>query len=191
MANSLDQAFVLLKQWILGWPIWPDELKPLLSAVMVVASLLLVFATLFAITTVFERKGLARIQNRYGPNRVGVPFTNISLFGFGQPIADGIKALIKEDFVPLAADKVVHFLAPLAMLVPISLTFAVLPVGRNMVATDMDAGLLFFFAVGALPFSRPISTRVCLRWRPFSGSTTPRQVCCFIWADSYASTPSC
>jgi len=149
MANSLDQVFVSLKQWILGWPFWPDELKPFLSALMVVAALLLVFATLFAITTVFERKGLARIQNRYGPNRVGIPFTKISLFGFGQPIADGIKALIKEDFVPLAADKVVHFLAPLTMLVPISLTFAVLPVGRNMVATDMDAGLLFFFAVGA------------------------------------------
>jgi len=149
MADSLDQVFVSLKQWILGWPFWPDELKPFLSALMVVAALLLVFATLFAITTVFERKGLARIQNRYGPNRVGIPFTKISLFGFGQPIADGIKALIKEDFVPLAADKVVHFLAPLTMLVPISLTFAVLPVGRNMVATDMDAGLLFFFAVGA------------------------------------------
>ncbi len=149
MSGNLDQIFVLLKQWVLGWPFWPDELKPLLSAVITVAAILLVFATLFAITTVFERKGLARIQNRYGPNRVGIPFTKISLFGFGQPIADGIKALIKEDFVPYAADKVVHFLAPLAMLVPIALTFAVLPIGRNMVATDMDAGLLFFFATGA------------------------------------------
>jgi NADH-quinone oxidoreductase subunit H len=149
MADSLDQIFVLLKQWILGWPFWPGELKPLLSVIITVTAILLVFATLFAITTVIERKGLGRIQNRYGPNRVGIPFTNISLFGFGQPIADGIKALIKEDFVPYAADKVVHFLAPLAMLVPITLTFAVLPIGRNMVATDMDAGLLFFFAVGA------------------------------------------
>ena len=42
------------------------------------------FATIFAIATVFERKGIGRIQNRYGPNRVGIPFTNISLFGFGQ-----------------------------------------------------------------------------------------------------------
>ncbi|HMP83572.1 MAG TPA: NADH-quinone oxidoreductase subunit NuoH [Verrucomicrobiota bacterium] len=147
MSESIDQIFVTLKHWLVA--LFPPAVQPLVSIVLIVAAILGVFATLFAITTVFERKGLARIQNRYGPNRVGIPFTDISLFGFGQPIADGIKALIKEDFVPRAADKIVHFLAPLAMLVPISLTFAVLPIGRNMTATDMDAGLLFFFAVGA------------------------------------------
>ena len=66
-----------------------------------------------------------------------------------SPLADGLKALIKEDFVPHAADQVVHFLAPIAMLAPITLTFAVLPCGRNMTALDLDAGLLYFFAVGA------------------------------------------
>jgi NADH-quinone oxidoreductase subunit H len=97
---------------------------------------------LFALTTVVERKVLGRIQNRYGPNRVGP-------WGFLQFAADGIKALTKEDVVPAAADRVVHFLAPLAMLVPVLLAFAVLPVGRNMVVCDLDAGVLFFFAVGA------------------------------------------
>ncbi len=92
------------------------------------------FATLFAITTVLERKGLGRIQNRYGPNRVGP-------FGFLQPAADGIKALTKEDLVPRAADKVVHFLAPLVLVVPPFLVLAVLPVGRNMVLVDFDAGV--------------------------------------------------
>ena len=147
MTDSLDQIFVSLKHWLVGWfpPAWQD----FISAVLIVAALISIFGALFAISTVFERKGLGRIQNRYGPNRVGLPFTNISLFGFGQPIADGIKALIKEDLVPRAADKVIHFLAPLAMLVPVTLTFAVLPYGRNMTPLDLDAGLLYFFAVGA------------------------------------------
>ncbi len=148
MAESFDQIFVSLKHWLVAL-LPPGDVQSCASVVISVASLIIVFATLFAIATVFERKGLARIQNRYGPNRVGLPFTKISLFGFGQPIADGIKAIIKEDLVPRAADKIVHFLAPIAMLVPLTLTLAVLPCGRNMTALDLDAGLLYFFAVGA------------------------------------------
>jgi len=136
-----------MKQWLVG--LFPPAWQGLISAVLIAVALISVFGALFAVSTVFERKGLGRIQNRYGPNRVGIPFTNISLFGFGQPIADGIKALIKEDLVPRAADKVIHFIAPLAMLVPVTLTFAVLPYGRNMIPLNLDAGLLYFFAVGA------------------------------------------
>jgi NADH-quinone oxidoreductase subunit H len=148
MADTLDQIFVLLKHWLVhfapdGWQ------REVLSVLISVAAIIAVFASLFAITTVLERKGLGRIQNRLGPNRVGIPFTEISLFGFGQPAADGIKALIKEDVVPRAADKVVHFLAPLMIVVPSLLVYAVLPVGRNMVLVDFDAGVLFFFAIGA------------------------------------------
>jgi NADH-quinone oxidoreductase subunit H len=147
MSEAIDQIFVSLKHWLVA--LFPPACQPFVSIILTVATIILVFATIFAITTVFERKGLGRIQNRYGPNRVGIPFTNISLFGFGQPIADGIKAIIKEDLVPRAADKVVHFLAPLAMLAPVTLTFAVLPYGRNMAPLNLDAGLLYFFAVGA------------------------------------------
>jgi NADH-quinone oxidoreductase subunit H len=57
--------------------------------------------------------------------------------------------LTKEDIVPRAADKVVHFLAPIVLVAPVFLAFSVLPFGRNMAAIDLDAGLLFFFAVGA------------------------------------------
>jgi len=56
--------------------------------------------------------------------------------------------LTKEDIVPRAADKLVHFLAPVVMLIPVLLAYAVLPFGRNMTMTDYDAGLLFFFAIG-------------------------------------------
>jgi NADH-quinone oxidoreductase subunit H len=138
---TLDQIFVGLKHWLVGFA--PAGWQPLVGAVISVAAIILVFATLFAITTILERKGLGRIQNRYGPNRVGP-------YGILQPMADGIKAIVKEDLVPRAADHVVHFLAPLVLVAPVLLTYAVLPVGRNMVAVDFDAGLLFFFAVGAM-----------------------------------------
>jgi NADH-quinone oxidoreductase subunit H len=147
MFDAIDQIFVNLKLWLVG--VLPPAWQPLVSLVLIVAGIIALFGTLFAVATVFERKGLARIQNRRGPNRTGIPLTKITLAGFGQPIADGIKALIKEDFVPFAADKVVHFLAPIAMLVPVCLTLAVLPYGRNMVPMNLDAGVLYFFAVGA------------------------------------------
>jgi NADH-quinone oxidoreductase subunit H len=83
------------------------------------------------------------MQNRYGPNRVGP-------YGFWQPIADGLKSLTKEDIVPRSADQVVHFLAPLLLVLAAFLAYAVLPIGRNMVITNLDAGLLFFFAIGSM-----------------------------------------
>jgi NADH-quinone oxidoreductase subunit H len=136
----MDQLFVNLKHWAVG--LAPLGWQPLVSALISVAALIIVFATLFAITTILERKGLGRIQNRYGPNRVGP-------FGVFQPVADGLKAMTKEDIVPRAADKVVHFIAPLVLVVPVFLALAVVPVGRNMVTVDLDGGILFFFAVGA------------------------------------------
>jgi len=141
MAETLDQIFVALKTWLVSFA--PGQWQPLVSAVISVAAIIGTFASLFALTTVLERKGLGRIQNRYGPNRVGP-------YGILQPLADGVKALTKEDVVPRKADRVVHFLAPLVLVVPVFLALAVLPVGRNMVAVDLDAGLLFFFAVGAV-----------------------------------------
>ena len=120
----------------------PETWQPIASCLLSILPILMVFPTLFALTTVLERKGLGRIQNRLGPNRVGP-------MGFLQFAADGIKTLTKEDIVPRAADRVVHFLAPIVLVVPILLTFSVLPYGRNLVPIQMDAGLLFFFAVGA------------------------------------------
>src|SRR5215472_7500403 len=136
----MDQLFVTLKHWLVS--LFPAGVQPWVAAVSSVAALVGTFAALFALTTLLERKGLGRIQNRYGPNRVGP-------YGILQPLADGIKALIKEDIVPRTADNVVHFLAPLVLVAPVFLALAVVPMGRNMVAVDMDAGILFFFAVGA------------------------------------------
>jgi NADH-quinone oxidoreductase subunit H len=144
MTDSFDQIFVTLKHWLLGQldGVLPASVLPVVSILLSLVPILIVFPTLFALTTVLERKGLGRIQNRYGPNRVGP-------FGFLQFAADGIKALIKEDLVPRAADKFVHFIAPVILVITALTVYAVLPIGRNMVAIDLDAGLLFFFAVGA------------------------------------------
>ena len=140
MTETLDQIFVLLQHWLVGF--LPGVWQPAAGVVLSVVAIVCLFPALFALTTVFERKGLARIQNRIGPNRVGP-------LGILQPVADGIKSLTKEDIVPRSADAVVHFLAPLLLVVAVFMGFAVLPMGRNMVLVDMDAGLLFFFAVGA------------------------------------------
>lgn len=138
--QQLDQAPVLLKQWILG--ILPEAVAPLASILIRTTAVLAVFAGLFALLTWVERKGLGRIQNRPGPNRVGP-------FGLFQPIADGIKSLTKEDIVPWRSDAALHFLAPVLLMVPSLLVYSVLPVGRNMTAIDLSCGVLFFFAVGS------------------------------------------
>src|SRR5580700_1152954 len=140
MAANLDQIFILLRNWLVGF--LPAALQPAAGVVLGVIAIISVFPGLFALTTVFERKGLGRMQNRLGPNRVGP-------YGLFQPIADGIKSLTKEDIVPFSANAVVHLLAPLVLVVTVFMGFAVLPMGRNMILVDMDSGLLFFFAMGA------------------------------------------
>ena len=140
MAENLDQIFVTTKHWLVNY--FPSDLQPLASVLLTIIPIIAIFPLLFAITTVLERKGLGRIQNRYGPNRVGP-------FGAFQPIADGLKTLWKENVQPRAAEKVVYFLAPVVLIIPILLAYSVIPFGRNMVPLDIDAGLLFFFAAGA------------------------------------------
>src|ERR1700692_3958224 len=143
MSKSIDQVFVSAKQWLLSWragsPGWVIQIT---SSLINIVALLAVFLTLFALMSVLERKILARMQNRYGPNRVGP-------CGLFQPVADGIKMLIKEDIVPARADKVVHFLAPVVLAAVAILTLGVIPYGRNMTAFAINGGILFFFAVGS------------------------------------------
>jgi NADH-quinone oxidoreductase subunit H len=67
-----------------------------------------------------------------------------------QPIADGVKSLTKEDIVPITADHAVHFLAPVLLVAASFLGYAVLPIGRNMVLVNLNAGVLYFFAVGSM-----------------------------------------
>jgi NADH-quinone oxidoreductase subunit H len=141
MFEKLDQIFVLLLHWMESF--FPAVLQPLVGVVICVAVIVCLYPALFAFSVWLERKGLGRMQNRLGPNRVGP-------FGLLQPIADGIKSLTKEDIVPLSADAAVHFLAPVTLVVAVFMGFAILPMGRNMVLVDMDSALLFYFAFGAM-----------------------------------------
>ncbi len=118
--------------------------------------LMLIFATLFAFTTWLERKALARIQNRIGPNKVGIPCTRIGLFGLGQPAADGIKMIFKENIVPRGADRLFHLLAPILALIPSMLVLCFLPLDfpwlneNSVKAFLLDGAVIFFFAITGL-----------------------------------------
>jgi NADH-quinone oxidoreductase subunit H len=99
-----------------------------------------------------ERKLLARLQIRLGPNRAGI-------FGLLQPIADAVKLLTKEDIVPAEADGVIFRLAPAVVAVTAMMMFAVVPLGPDlilfgrkvpMVISDLNVGLLFIFALSSL-----------------------------------------
>src|SRR3989344_6958716 len=113
IGKFVEWLITLPVRWLTGWepeaiPVW---FSMGLRIIVIVAAVILIPAILFAITTWVERKVLARITNRLGPNRVGP-------FGLLQPVADGIKMLTKEDIVPEKADKPVHMLAPILALVP-------------------------------------------------------------------------
>lgn len=90
-----------------------------------------------------ERRLLALWQDRYGPNRVGP-------FGVLQTVADAIKLIAKEDWIPPFADKPVFVLAPLVIAVTTLLAFAVVPIAPGIGIVDMNIGLLFFLAMSSL-----------------------------------------
>lgn len=138
--SPLEHAPLLARDWLVS--IFPAPLQWLVHHLITIVAVLAVFGLFFAFLTIVERKLLGRIQNRLGPNRTGP-------FGFLQPFADAIKALTKEDVVPAAADKLLHFLAPVVVCTFALMTFAVLPFGRELIPVELDAAVLYFFAAGA------------------------------------------
>jgi NADH-quinone oxidoreductase subunit H len=131
---------------------WIDHLSPwgqfaLFSAIKI----LCVFGGLMFIVSYgvwVERKLSAAIQDRLGPNRVGV-------FGLLQPIADAVKAFLKEDFTPAHVRKVYFWLAPAVVMIPSLLTVAIIPFGsllgsQKMVIADLNVGILYTFGIVSL-----------------------------------------
>jgi NADH-quinone oxidoreductase subunit H len=139
--SSLDQLLVNLSQAALG--LLPEWLRPWASMLMRIGVIAAVAPAIMMYLTLYERKVIARMQNRFGPTRVGV-------YGLLQPLSDGVKMLIKEDVVPKGADRLLHLLAPILAVTPAILLFAVLPFGRHMIAVDLNVGLLYVFAVSSI-----------------------------------------
>ena len=133
--------------------VWTSLLK---TVVLLAIILGFVSYTVYA-----ERKVCAFIQDRVGPNRVGLPLTllgfkkDIPLLGLGQPIADALKLLLKENFIPNSVNKFYYYIAPKLTMIPPILVLAVLPVGSTlfgvpMVIADINVGVLYVFAVSSL-----------------------------------------
>ena len=144
---NLETLPLQFRDWLVS--LFPDALQWFVHHLLSITAILTVFGLFFAFTTIAERKLLARLQNRLGPNRSGLPwFRSLKLWGLTQPFADAIKAITKEDVVPAAADKVLHFLAPVVIVAFSLLGFAVLPFGRHLIPVELDAAILYFFAAG-------------------------------------------
>ncbi len=124
----------------------------LLEWTLKVLILTFVLLTGFAYLTLLERKVLARIQVRLGPNRAGPR-------GLLQPLADGIKLLFKESIIPARADKVIFVLAPVVTVIPALVINAVLPWGRtvpmfgrevSLYVADINVALLYIMAISSI-----------------------------------------
>src|SRR3954469_10248437 len=117
---------------------------------------------LVSYTVYAERRVSALIQDRVGPNRTGFPLSLIGgkdwspfLGGLGQPIADAVKFLLKEDFVPAHVNKVYFWIAPTLAMMPAIVTLAAIPFGSEflgvkMVVADINVGVLFMFAISSV-----------------------------------------
>jgi NADH-quinone oxidoreductase subunit H len=133
--------------------------------VKIVALTFCVVLPLVPISVYFERRFCAVIQDRVGPNRTGIPLTlfgfkkDFHFFGLIQPMADGIKLFLKEDFTPAHVRKAFYWLAPALTVAPALITVCVVPFGspvtlfghtEKLVIADLDVGPLFIFAVSSL-----------------------------------------
>ncbi|OGO37461.1 MAG: NADH-quinone oxidoreductase subunit H [Chloroflexi bacterium RBG_16_57_8] len=122
-------------------PDWPGNFwwhLIVFSAILIGFVLVMVLAFVW-----IERRGMGRMQARLGPNRCGP-------FGLMQSMADALKVLLKEDIVPLTADKIVHLLAPIVAFAPMALIFAVVPFGDGALLADLNVGILYVVAIASV-----------------------------------------
>ena len=138
---------------------------PTIAALVKIGLLVGGLMTAAAYLVLVERWMAAWVQDRKGPNRVGIPLTKIRLFGLGQPMADGLKIIMKEDFTPRHVDKVLYTAAPLVILAASLAIFAAIPFGSVLpplgipglpdpvpflVAPGLDVGVLWVFALSSI-----------------------------------------
>lgn len=154
--NTLVQPLVNLGNWLWGllaavvvW-VFGQELAPsVLHVIKILLLIVCIVAPLMgavAYLTLWERKLIGWMQIRIGPNRVtffGIPW----LGGLAQPVADGLKLMVKEVIIPSGASKALFVLAPVMTLMPALAAWAVIPFSPTLVLADIDAGLLYVMAI--------------------------------------------
>ena len=122
------------------WNTVPPDFQYLIVVLAQVISVTVAVVLTVAFTTYFERKIIGHMQSRIGPNRVGP-------LGLLQPFADVIKLLIKEVVIPTRSNRYLFIIAPLLSIVPALATWAVIPLSKNFVIADINAGLLYVLAL--------------------------------------------
>ena len=135
---------------LLAYPqAWLGPLWPVVWTLAKIVAIVLPLMICVAYLTLAERKVIGWMQVRIGPNRV--TFFGISwLGGLAQPIADGLKLLVKEIIVPTGASKFLFILAPIMAITPALAAWAVIPFSPELLLTDIDAGLLYVMAITSM-----------------------------------------
>ena len=142
MSDPVNLIAEWLRTLLSGWGLSEGLITVILAALGVVV--LAGFVLLVDIMLVWiERKIVARFQDRLGPNRVGP-------FGIIQPIADVIKLLIKEDILPVGADKFIFNIAPIIALATVLLLWAVIPFAPTILGADINVAVLYVVAIGSV-----------------------------------------
>ena len=143
--NVINDPFTWLAGQLVNWlsTFMPADGVNITMAVLRAAFLGIFALVMFMAMTWIERKGIARIQNRIGPNLAGP-------WGLFQPLADGVKALTKEDITPDHADRIVYNIAPILSAVAAMIVFAAIPFGPGLIGTDMNIGIFYILAVSGM-----------------------------------------
>lgn len=136
---DLDERAVM---WLFELGI-PKELSIVIWICIPILSVL-IGATLGVLVIVWlERKISAAVQQRVGPEYVGP-------LGVIQALADGLKLLLKEDIIPARADKLLFTLGPALVLIPVLLSYFIVPLGQNLILANIDLGIFFWIAVSSV-----------------------------------------
>jgi NADH-quinone oxidoreductase subunit H len=140
----MDFAFLAdLDAWANTCPLWKTAILPTLEVVGKILMLTVPLLIAVAMLTYFERKVIAAMQMRRGPNVVGP-------LGLLQPFADGLKLFLKETIIPTRANRVMFLLAPMITFALALLGWAVIPLSEEFVIANLNVGILYLFAISSL-----------------------------------------
>jgi len=144
--NFWTDPLKLAADWLVGLLVGWGVAQGIAVGIAAFLGILLLIALLMVVDVLLvwvERKVVARFQDRLGPNRLGP-------WGLIQPFADIIKLLIKEDITPANADRVVYNLAPILSMMSVLILWAVVPLAPSMLGVDLNIGVLYLIAAGAI-----------------------------------------